>query len=126
MTPRGLTEILSHPEVRQMVESVVPTRARAVHSFSSTEEQNEIVNRIKNRCATLMDAWMAVAGTVLETHAANEWCYSAWESTGRALLFDANDDREDKSSDELRFQVPSSMRDVEPSVHLWLSRSSHK
>ena len=126
MTPRGLTQILNHPEVRQMVESVVPARARAVHSFSSVEEQNEIVNRIKNRCATLMDAWMAVAGTVLETHAANEWCYSAWESTGRALLFDANDDREDKSSDELRFQVPSSMRDVEPSVHLWLSRSSHK
>ena len=45
------------------------------------------------------------------------------KTAGKPLLFTIiDDDPPPPNSDDARFAAPTSMRDVEPSVHLWLER----
>ena len=45
------------------------------------------------------------------------------DKEGRPILFTVLDeDERTKSTDEEKFSAPTSMRDVEPSVHLWIER----
>jgi hypothetical protein len=47
------------------------------------------------------------------------------KTAGKPLLFTIiDDDLPPPNSDDVRFAAPTSMRDVEPSVHLWIERRS--
>jgi hypothetical protein len=58
-------------------------------------------------------------------HAATNLAYSRFDrekDAGTPLLHTAEDAVAEPGSDEAKFVAPTSMRDVEPSVHLWIER----
>ena len=58
-------------------------------------------------------------------HAAVNLAYSRFDrdkAAGTPLLRTREDDEAARGSDEAKFIAPTSMRDVEPSVHLWVER----
>jgi hypothetical protein len=71
-----------------------------------------------------LDNWQTIAR--LTTEAASERVYSRFDKDCRnrkALLSTVLDeDRPPAGSEEALFTAPTSMRDVEPSVHLWVER----
>jgi hypothetical protein len=80
----------------------------------------EIAKRGKN----LVDAWISI---VTESRkVAGKRSYSPYDrakDAGKPLLFTPLDEpRPPEGSDEAKFAAPTSMRDVEPNVHLWLER----
>lgn len=81
------------------------------------------VASLRHRCGNLLDAWQQIA---LRAAKEGERCYSPYDDLrpGRPLLFTADDEEEALrrryESDERKFRAPTSMRDVEPAVHLWL------
>ena len=51
-------------------------------------------------------------------------CYSPWDPgrKGKSLLYIPTEDDEVRKGRETEFNAPTSMRDVERSVHLWIDR----
>jgi len=84
------------------------------------ERRGRIVAIGKN----LLDAWENLIHEAVEGGAPRS--YSRFDkdaAAGKALLRTVlDDDKPERGSDEEKFVAPTSMRDVEPSVHLWLER----
>ena len=78
---------------------------------------------LRPRAKNLLDAWEALAERA--RHAATNLAYSRFDREKDArtpLLHTAEDPIAEPGSDEAKFVAPTSMRDVEPSVHLWIER----
>ena len=79
-----------------------------------------IADLVRARGRSFLDAWERVvdkakSGAASRTYSRNDRA----GNEGLPLLFTAGDDPPD-DHDARSFQVPTSMRDVEPSVHVWL------
>ncbi|PZR16699.1 MAG: helicase [Archangium gephyra] len=87
------------------------------------EEADRISAHVRQRITSLLDAWQVV---INETKAAGgQRGYSKFDPESKkhaALLRQVLDEQGNATPDELKFQAPTSMRDVEPSVHLWLTK----
>lgn len=91
-------------------------------------ESTQTVTGLTQRGKSLLDSWERLVEK--SKTGAYERCYSPYdrEHKGRPLLFTVLDtDRvagtdPSQKSDEDKFAAPTSMRDVEPSVHLWIER----
>jgi len=97
-----------------------PTGARGHRFFHDDDAEGRIADLVRARGRNFLDAWERVAEKA-KTGAASRtysWMDRA-ESKGTALLFTASDDPP-IDHDARAFQAPTSMRDVEPSVHVWL------
>jgi hypothetical protein len=93
------------------------------HTKLSSEESEKLIASIRPRAQNLLDAWEALAERA--RHAAANLAYSRFDrekDAGTPLLHTAEDPAADPGSDEAKFVAPTSMRDVEPSVHLWIER----
>ncbi len=82
---------------------------------------------IKGRAENLLDAWIRLAEEAKA--GAGEQKYSKYDrdKADNPLLRDRLDRRiaeEDPDGDRAKFVAPTSMRDVEPAVHLWLQRTA--
>ena len=87
------------------------------------EEGERLTNHVRQRITSLLDSWQVVIRETRDSGAKRP--YSNFDPAGRkerALLRQALDSDEAATPDELRFVAPTSMRDVEPSVHLWLTK----
>jgi hypothetical protein len=106
-------------EIERQLEHVVTRAADGLDA----EEAERLTNHVRQRITSLLDSWQVV---IRETRASGaERPYSSFDPAGRghrALLRQALDSDANATPDELRFIAPTSMRDVEPSVHLWLTR----
>ncbi|MBI2395959.1 MAG: DNA/RNA helicase [Deltaproteobacteria bacterium] len=95
-------------------------RARTHRNFHDDEAETRIADLVRARGKSFLDAWERVvdkarAGAASRTYSKNDKA----GAEGLPLLFTAGDDPPD-DHDARCFQVPTSMRDVEPSVHVWL------
>ncbi|WP_437562975.1 DISARM system helicase DrmA [Sorangium sp. So ce542] len=115
--------VMSIHEQRPAAEAMVAWMvARASHHRHFPEKQSEdrIAELVRARGRSFLDAWERVVDKA-RTGAARR-VYSKNDRAGQEglhLLFTASDDPPD-DHDARYFQVPTSMRDVEPSVHVWL------
>jgi hypothetical protein len=92
---------------------------------AGTAAQAERRERLLGRGRDLLDAWETVVRTATRKAAASV-SYSPFDvdrSAGKPLLFTAlAEDQPEPGEPGAKFKAPTSMRDVEPSVHLWLRR----
>lgn len=87
-------------------------------------DHDVLVASITKRGKNVVDAWISI---VTEARGqGGRRSYSRFDrarEAGKPLLYQPLDDnRPEEGSDEAKFAAPTSMRDVEPNVHLWLER----
>jgi superfamily II DNA/RNA helicase len=121
--PAAAMDIEAH---RKSVEACVEVLAkRGGRQAQDDEDFTRITEALRTRGNKIVDAWTHVVKSARQEAAAKR-SYSPYDkdkAAGKPLLHTSLDDnRPDPHSDEGRFLAPTSMRDVEPSVHLWLER----
>jgi hypothetical protein len=118
--PVGFMELhANRPAAEQILASLV-ARARGHRNFHDDEAETRIADLVRARGRAFFDAWERVvhrakSGAASRTYSQNDRS----GSEGLPVLFTAGDDPPD-DHDERYFQVPTSMRDVEPNAHVWL------
>lgn len=121
--PQGVEAIDAHRALADTLAQGITERAKAVSALSHDEEE-ALVATLTGRTQALLDSWTQIIDTARNEEASKRR-YSQFDrgSQGKALLrlvLDT-DALEMASDDERRFTAPTSMRDVEPSVHVWLN-----
>jgi hypothetical protein len=98
------------------------------HGHLDTEEHDRLVSHVRERAEKLYDAWMHIVRSARD-EGAGKRSFSRFDrdkTAGKPMLVLATDeDQETLSVHEEKFTAPTSMRDVEESVHLWVERSRH-
>jgi len=119
--PRGAIEIVSERAHLESVLDVLSKRVRAHRSLSPEEEQR-LAASLRARAQDLLDSWSKVGKAHRDASA--RLVYQAFENAdGPALLHTPLDpELANLSQDARKFRAPRSLRDVEPSVNLWLKR----
>jgi hypothetical protein len=119
-SPAGVMKLHDErPKAEQIVAWLVARAARHRNFHDDTAEQS-IADHVRKRGAAFLDAWEKVAAAARE--GATGRTYSALDhhkSEGQPVMFTANDEPP-VDHDARAFQAPTSMRDVEPNVHVWL------
>lgn len=118
--PTGVMKIHEQRPAAEELVAWMVGRARRHRNFPDDDAEQRIANLVRARGRSFLDAWERVvdkarAGAASRTYAKNDRA----GDEGKPLLFTASDDPPD-DHDARSFQVPTSMRDVEPSVHVWL------
>ena len=95
-------------------------RARKHRLHEDEQAETRIAELVRVRGKRFLDAWERVtdqarAGAATRTYSKNDRA----KSEGVALMYTASDEPP-RDPDARAFQAPTSMRDVEPSVHVWL------
>jgi hypothetical protein len=123
--PRSAMDVERH---RALVEVAVDALARrgGVQPGVDGAAHDRIVDALRKRGRNVVDAWISIV-TASRTEAGKR-SYSRFDrerDAGKPILFMPLDEqRPPAGTDEAKFAAPTSMRDVEPSVHLWLERRS--
>ncbi|RMH17506.1 MAG: helicase [Acidobacteria bacterium] len=115
--PQAAMAIAEHRAVAESALEALLARAAA----QPTPSTEALVEDLRQRGRQLIDAWERLVRQARE--GAGQRCYSPFdvERRGKPLLHTVLDP-EHRDDDERRFVAPTSMRDVEPSVHLWAVR----
>ena len=98
--------------------------ARAADQPSAIHDRDDEAARVRDLCKNLLDAWSQIVQRARNEGAARR-SYSPFDRPrpqGKTLLYTALETDEVRDSDEQKFCAPTSMRDVEASVHLWVER----
>ena len=113
--PLGATAIKQLRKELDYVTEVISRRAEGHDGDLTSADAEALRKKIKGRVADILDTWESIASKVGELQYFNE--------VGKAqrLLFDPLDPELEKKPVEMRkFKAGRSLRDVEPSVNLWL------
>lgn len=120
LTPnRAIEKIDTVPGVPNQVANVITSRAQ-VHANGVPAAA---LNHLQQRVQSLFSDWSAIVNALAGVGA--PIVYSPWEqTTGSIKLLSTAVDPPDPSDARLvKFRAPTSMRDVEPGVHLWVERT---
>jgi hypothetical protein len=123
MTPaEAAMEIGAHREVAEDAVDRLARRAGALDK--NADDGRRLEASLRRRGRDLLDEWeRIVRGTV---EGAGRLPYSPYDqgrAAGRPLLWVVTDEnRPPRGSPEEKFSAPTSMRDVEPTTHLWIER----
>lgn len=118
--PTGVMHIHEQRSAAEEVLAWMIARARRHRGFPDDDAETRLADLVRVRGKSFLDAWERVvdkarAGAAARTYSKNDRA----GDDGKWLLFTAGDDPPD-DHDARAFQAPTSMRDVEPSVHVWL------
>ncbi len=124
LTPAAAASlILQHPDLAEAAVAALAERARLQPGVEG-DSHGELVDKVQARGRDLLDTWKGLVDEARE--AAAERSYSPFDrdrTAGKPLLFTRIDeDQPEPGTDDAKFAAPTSMRDVEPTVHLWLKR----
>jgi len=102
------------------VADFVNRAARQPGAKNTTEESSR---RTRSWARNRLDIWEALVRSARDDRATQR-TYSPFDvsKSGTPLLHTALNPPEDPEPGEEKFCAPTSMRDVEPSVHLWLAQ----
>jgi hypothetical protein len=123
LTPSGaVMDIAAHRTGVEILIDALAKRGAAERTDVPQLEAEKIRTTLQQRGRNILDAWEVIMANANQAGA--ERCYSPWDpgKRGKALLFQATDDIENLSHDDMKFETPTSMRDVEGSVNLWVKR----
>jgi hypothetical protein len=122
MTPaEAVTAIEAHDALANRAIDAIA--GRGAGQMKGDKASQELASRLTRRCKSILDSWKSIARRAKE--GTGERRYSALDrgAAGKPLLFTTLDeDVPPVGSDDAKFAASMSMRDVEPSVHLWLQR----
>lgn len=122
--PEGMMDL---PKQRPHAEGsarLVAARAGSARDMSEPDRKR-VVAAIEARANNLVDAWERVVERANKD--AGKRSYSPFDRPrlGNPLLHQSVDvDKPVVGTDDAKFAAPTSMRDVEPTVHLWLERDA--
>ncbi len=113
---RGVEQIDAQPTLPAQVASVVSQRVED-HRL---RDDSDLADEVRNRVVDLFDTWSQVVAGLKNVSVPFSYC--SWEATTpETLLRTAVDPPSEAEPERLEhFRSPTSMRDVEPSVHLWV------
>jgi len=117
---RGVMRLHENRALANDILEKLVARGKGHRDWHDQEAEQTIVDELRMRGRNFLDAWERVVQRAKE--GAAERIYSGLEGAkdeGKALLHTATDDPP-QDLDERRFAAPTSMRDVEPSTHVWL------
>jgi hypothetical protein len=118
----GAMELHPHrPEADQVLAWVV-SRAQKHRQWHDAGAEDRIGLLLKERGKSFFDAWEKVIDKAVEGAAVRVYSRNDRSGNGeKPLMYAAGEDPpENSSQNEKLFRAPTSMRDVEPSVHVWL------
>lgn len=117
---RGVMKLHENRSLAESVLEVLVQRGRRHREWHDVEAEERIAGELRARGKNFLDAWEKVADRAVEGAAERTWSrLDKRKQEGVPLLHTATDDPP-ADLDERRFQAPTSMRDVEPSTHIWL------
>ena len=113
--PRGACAINKHRADLDFVADVLARRAEGHDAQLGSDETEALRKGVKDRVNGLLDAWQSIATKKGDLQ------YQREVGVAPPLLFDPLSPELAKQSQEAQqFKANRSLRDVEPSVHLWL------
>jgi superfamily II DNA/RNA helicase len=117
--PLGATEILTQRQQLDFVVDRLSERA-AAHAAMPMEESEALRIKVRARAIDLLDEWSKIAGDY--RNSGTQLQYNEREAgAAQRLLYDFLDpELKTKPARFKKFRANRSMRDVEPSVNLWL------
>ncbi len=123
--PTAAMDIETHRLLAE--ECVEVLAARGAAQTSGAQESARLKKALEDRAHKIIEAWQKLTKEARH-EGGTKRSYSRFDkdkTAGKPLLFTIiDDDPPPAHSDDARFAAPTSMRDVEPSVHLWLERRS--
>jgi len=117
--PRGATEILRElPKLDFAVERLA-SRALETHQNSSSEDAERLRRTVRERAVDLLDEWSGIANQLQDAGGALQ--YQTELGNAQRLLYEfLNPELKTLPAKHKKFRANRSLRDVEPSVNLWL------
>lgn len=117
--PRGATEILNEYPRLDFAVKQLAQRAFDTHQDSSSEEARQLRLKVEERCKDLLDDWSKIAKELHDAGGALQ--YQTEVGSAQRLLYEfLNPELKNLPPRHKKFRANRSMRDVEPSVNLWL------
>jgi len=109
---------------REVAEAALRRLAQRGEGQGEGPEAEEVRRYLEQRGGNLLDAWQRLADQARQQASPRRYSPFDRDGTGgKALLFTVLEaDPPEAHTDDAKFSAPTSMRDVEPSVHLWLRR----
>jgi hypothetical protein len=124
LTPASAAMLM--PAHRGLAEVAVEALAERAGRQPGVEgdAQAELEGSLQGRGRNLLDAWERLVEAARQAAAGRSYSpFDRERTAGRPLLFTRTDeDQPPEGSDDAKMAAPTSMRDVEPTVHLWLER----
>ena len=120
MTPaRGATEILQHLPNLQFAIERLSARAMDTHAHSSSSEAERLKLVVEERSKDLLDEWNQIAKELQDAGGAIQ--YQTEQGGAQRLLYEfLNPELKNLPPRHKKFRANRSLRDVEPSVNLWV------
>ncbi len=118
--PRGVMRLHEHRALANKILEELVTRGKNHRDWPDAQAEGRMEDELRARGKKFLDAWERVITKTRE--GSGERTYSDLDRSkaeGKALMYFPTDPRPD-DFDERRFVAPTSMRDVEPSTHIWL------
>lgn len=120
--PRGATEILKELPRLDFAVKLLSERAFETHSRETDqqlEDAKELQWKVEARCKDLLDEWSTIAKDLYDAGGALQ--YQTEAGSAQRLLYEfLNPELKTLPPRHKKFRANRSMRDVEPSVNLWL------
>jgi len=117
--PRGATEILNELPQLEFAVKQLSERAKESHERSSSDDAEQLRKRVRERCMDLLDDWSTIAKELHDAGGALQ--YQTEAGSAQRLLYEfLNPELKNLPPRHKKFRANRSMRDVEPSVNLWL------
>lgn len=121
--PTAAMDIETHKKLAE--ECVEVLAKRGGEQGGNTEDCARLTKALRDRANKIIEAWQTLTKEA-RFAGGTKRSYSRFDkdkTAGKPLLFTIiDDDPPPTHSDDARFAAPTSMRDVEPSIHLWLER----
>ncbi|MDP3273844.1 MAG: DISARM system helicase DrmA [Deltaproteobacteria bacterium] len=124
--PSAAMELEAHREIALRAVHAIAERAGRHSQTMSRDELDRLAKYLVSRGEKLVDAWLKLIAEVRSDGEKRQ--YSPMErdpTAGKSLLSTpSREDPPEPNTPEALFVTQTSMRDVEPSVHLWVDRTT--
>lgn len=119
----GVMDVEAHrAAVNQAIETFA-VRAGRERLGLDAREHEALVETLRQRGQSLVDSWIALVRSSREGAATRCWSPYDRDRKGKPMLFTVLDaEAPPTGTDDARFAAPTSMRDVEPTAHIWVER----
>ena len=117
--PRGAMEILNELPRLAFAVNALSQRAFETHHDTESPDANQLRIKVQDRCKDLLDEWSTIAKDLHDKGGALQ--YQTEAGSAKRLLYEfLNPELKTLPPRHKKFRANRSMRDVEPSVNLWL------
>lgn len=120
----GVMEVEAQRAALDAILEGFATRAGRERLGLDARGHEALVETLRQRGESLVDSWVALVRASRE--GASQRCWSPYDRDrkGKPMLFTVLDaEAPPTGSDDARFAAPTSMRDVEPTTHVWVERA---